>query len=400
MNELPGFKAWAKGDVFVGSTVLGNREDDHAGRGRILQYDSNLTPKGAMWIDETTHLIGGLKFDRQGQLWAFDSQAFVVLTVDRNGTVERRRFGNRPFSHANFARDGSILLGEHVMGSLVKPEIAARMGTRIPFMPGTDRMGDGHVWRFRRDGTLVKEYATHTHGGIGGFLGVTMSALTPDESVLVYCSETGPRLMRYDLRNDRQLPDLQSYPEGQREMFFALKYWTDGKLCALRGTRIDVVDDSGVTVRSYPLEGFGWATLELSYDGKFAYVGNFFTGELAKIDLGSGAEVASVHTGVAKSLAGIAQYVGAVPPERTSRQKREVAGPGKRKSATARKRSQATRKRRSTASQPARRKQATRKDARKRKPGVKRKAGVKRKHASKRQRSAARRGPSRTGRRR
>lgn len=310
MHDLPGFAPWARGDVFVGSTVLGDRDDDHAGRGRILQYDANLAPKGGMWIDETTHLVGGLKFDRESRLWAFDSQAFVVLTIDRHGVVERRDFGRRAFSHANFARDGSILLGEHVAGSSVKPEIAARLHTRIPLMPGTDRMGDGHVWRFRPDGTLVKEYGTHTHGGIAGFLGVTMSALTPDESVLVYCSETGPRLMRYDLENDRQLPDLKSFADGEREMFFGMQFRADGRLVAMRGTRIDVLDDAGATLRSYPLEGFGWATLELSADDRHAYIGNFFSGELAKIDLATGAEVASVQTGMPKSLAGIAQYRG------------------------------------------------------------------------------------------
>lgn len=310
MNDLPGFSPWAKGDVFVGSTVLASREDDHAGRGRILQYDANLAPKGAVWIDDTTHLVGGLKFDPSGRLWAFDSQAFVVLTIAPDGRMERRDLGRRPFSHVNFAHDGTLYLGEHVTGSVIRSDIAARMGTRIPFMPGTDRMGDGHVWHLEPDGTLIKEYATHTHGGIGGFLGVTMSALAPDESTLVYCSETGPRLMRYDLANDRQLPDLQSYPEGQREMFFAMKYRPDGKLLVLRGTRIDVVDAAGTTVRTYPLEGFGWATLELAVDGSSAYVGNFFSGELVRIDLRTGAEIASVQTGVAKSLAGIAQYPG------------------------------------------------------------------------------------------
>jgi hypothetical protein len=368
MNELPGFAPWAKGDVFVGSTVLGNREDDHAGRGRILQYDANLVAKGGIWIDETTHLVGGLGFDREARLWAFDSQAFIVLTVDPNGIVERRNLGKRPFSHANFARDGSILLGEHVTSSVIKPEIAARMGTRIPLMPGTDRMGDGHVWRFRPDGTLIKEYATHTHGGIGGFLGVTMSALAPDESMLVYCSETGPRLMRYDLRNDRQLPDLQSYPEGQREMFFGMKYRADGKLCVLRGTRLDVVDASGATARSYTLEGFGWATLELSADDKFAYVGNFFSGEIAKIDLNTGAEVASVQTGVPKSLAGIAQYVGVAKPRPATRKakrtrRRPAAKSLKRPSRKKRKTAARTREstRRKTSRTPKRRRSAPKK---------------------------------------
>lgn len=310
MSEAAGSRPWARGDVFVGATVLNDPKDDHAGRGRIIQYDADLNEKGVLWIAESTHLVGGLKFDPRGRLWAFDSQAFLVLVIERDGTVRRRDFGKRAFSHVNFGPDGSLYFGEHVVGSTIKPEIRARMGTTIPRMPGTDRFGDGHVWRFREDGTLVKEYATATHGGMGGFLGVTMSALSPDGRTLVYCSETGPRLMRYDLENDRQLPDLLSFPEGQREMFFSMAYGPGGQLYVLRGGRLDRLDEAGRTLRSYPLEGFGWATLALDGNGAHAYVGNFFTGELAKLSLESGEKLASRQTGGAKSLAGVALFEG------------------------------------------------------------------------------------------
>lgn len=306
-------QAFAKGDLFIAATELNNTEDDHAGRGRILQFDADLKPKGVLWLAETTHLVGGLKFDPQGVLWAFDSQEFVVLNVHRDGRVVRRReFGARAFSHVNFAADGTLLFGEHVTGDSIKPEVQARMHTKIPFMPGTTRFGDGHVFRFRPDGTLIKEYGTQTHGGMGGFLGVTMSAISPDGSTLVYCSETGPRLMRYDLIADRQLPDLQSftppYPPGPPPMFFGMVYAKDGTLYVLRGASIHVVDAGGNTTRQIPLEGFGWATIELAADQRHAFVSSFFSGEVAKIDLTSGAKVGSIATGAAKAVAGLAEY--------------------------------------------------------------------------------------------
>lgn len=306
-------KPFAAGDVFAGVTQLNNESDDHAGRGRIIQYDSQLREKGVLWIEQTTHLVGGLKFDSKGVLWAFDQQEFLVLNIHRDGRVEVRDFPRRAFSHVNFAKDGSALFGEHVVGADIKPEIAARMKTTLPHMPGTARFGDGHVWRFAADGKLVKEYATEAHGGMGGFLGVTMSALSPDESTLLYVSETGPRLMRYDLARDRQLPDLQSFSppfQGPPQMFFGMAYGLDGTLYVLRGARVDVVNDAGETTRSMPLEGFGWATIEISRDGRHAYVGSFFTGELIKLDLASGAKVASAQTGQTKALAGIAEYPG------------------------------------------------------------------------------------------
>lgn len=306
-------QAFAAGDLFVAATQLDNPQDDHAGRGRILQYAADLTPKGVLWLDETTHLVGGLKFDASGVLWAFDSQEFVVLNIHRDGRVVRRgEFGARAYSHVNFAADGTLLFGEHVVGDSIKPEIQARMHTRIPFMPGTTRFGDGHVFRFRSDGALVKEYATQTHGGMGGFLGVTMSAISPDGSTLVYCSETGSRLMRYDLINDRQLPDLQSFappfPPGPPPMFFGMAYGGDGTLYVLRGASIHVVDEAGQTTRQIPLEGFGWATIELAADDRHAFVSSFFSGEVAKIDLGNGAKVGSITTGAPKAVAGIAEY--------------------------------------------------------------------------------------------
>ncbi len=309
------FKSFSKGDLFVAATQLNNPDDDHAGRGRILQFAADLSPKGELWLDETTHLVGGLKFDSHGVLWAFDSHSFVVLNIHQDGRIVRRsEFGTRAFSHVNFAADGTLLMGEHVVGGSIRPEVQARMKTRLPFMPGTTRFGDGHVFRFTVDGKLVKEYGTETHGGMGGFLGVTMSALSPDQKTLVYTSETGTRLMRYDLVNDRQLPDLQAvlppFPPGPPPMFFGMAYGKDGTVYVLRGASIHLVDAAGTTTRQIPLEGFGWALIELAADGRHAFVSNFFTGEVAKIDLTSGTKVGSIATQAPRAVAGVTEYVG------------------------------------------------------------------------------------------
>jgi sugar lactone lactonase YvrE len=351
MTERSTLQPFAPGDVFVGSTVLEDATDDHAGRGRILQYDSKLRRKGVLWLPAATHLVGGLKFDAQGRLWAFDSQDFLVMCITRDGRIEKRDFGTRAFSNVNFAPDGTLYLAEHVAGRYIRPEIQVRMGTSLAKMPGTDRLGDGHVWHFEPDGTLIHEYCTQTHGGLGGFLGVTMSALSPDGSTLVYCSETGPRLMRYDLKNDRQLNDLQCFAEGEREMFFAMDYGPQGRLYVSRGTRIDVVDARGRTTCSYPMEGEGWATLEASADGKHLYVGNFFTGRLVKLSLECGEEVARADTGVLRSLAGIAEYPGGTKKKakrkKAKRKAKRRARPKRRRSTRRRRKTRKLRKVRS-----------------------------------------------------
>ena len=310
-----GFKPWVSGDIFVAVTDLNNPADDHAGIGHVRQYGADLALKADVSLTQTSHLVGGLKFDRQGVLWAFDCHDHVVLNLHCDGRVVVRDFPPRAFSHVNFAAVGSLYLGEHVVGDSIKPEIQARMKTYISRIPGSGRFGDGHVFKFDAAGKLQKEYATQTHGGMGGFLGVTMSALSPDGKRLIYCSETGPRLMHYDLANDRQLPDIQNiqppYPPGPPPMFFGMDYGPDGALYVLRGGSIHVVDEkTGVTTRQIPLEGFGWAVLDLARDGRYAWVANFFTGEVARIDLATGQKLGSIQTGAVKALAGVVEYQG------------------------------------------------------------------------------------------
>ncbi len=305
MSQPSTLQAFAPGDILVGATLLNVADDDHAGDGRIIQYDADFNEKGVLWTGKG-HLIGGLKFAPDGVLWAFDSQEFRILNVAPSGQqLADPHFAQRPFSNVNFARNGDIYLGEHVVGDTITVEL----GTRIPKMPGTDRYGDGHIFCYAKDGT-VREYHTETHGGMGGFLGVTMSALSSDERVILYTSETSPRLMRYDLANDRQLPDLVSYPEGQREMFFGMVFDNAGSLLVARGNRVDVLDGAGEVTRSYPLEGFGWAIVASGADDAHFLATNFFTGGIAKVDRASGAVLAEANVGVERSVAGIAEYPG------------------------------------------------------------------------------------------
>ena len=71
---------FAPGDVFLGLTDLNNPDDDHAGDGRIVQYDKDLNQKGELWTEGGGHLVGGLEFDSNGLLWAFNDLA--VIHVD------------------------------------------------------------------------------------------------------------------------------------------------------------------------------------------------------------------------------------------------------------------------------------------------------------------------------
>ena len=90
---------FVSGDLFVAATLLDNPQDDHAGRGRILQFGADLKPKGEMFLSDTTHLVGGLKFDPQGVLWAFDSQEFGAQhSPRRQGAASQGVSGARFFA--------------------------------------------------------------------------------------------------------------------------------------------------------------------------------------------------------------------------------------------------------------------------------------------------------------
>ncbi|SVE50981.1 uncharacterized protein METZ01_LOCUS503835, partial [marine metagenome] len=117
MSEESKLTIFKEGDVFVGATVLNNPDDDHAGDGRIIQFDENLNQKGILWTQDTTHLVGGLKFDSKQILWAFDSQNYAVIKVDNDGNqLQKTDFGQRSYSNVSFANDEILYLGEHLVG--------------------------------------------------------------------------------------------------------------------------------------------------------------------------------------------------------------------------------------------------------------------------------------------
>ena len=311
-------KAFEEGDILVGATLLNNPEDDHAGPGRIIQFDSDLNLKGTLWTDNTTHLIGGLKFDPNKDLWAFDSQNCSAIKVNASGEqIDQADFGDRSFSNVNFLGSGEILLGEHLTGDESNNkalEGPRKLGTVLPFMPGTERYGDGNIYKFSKEGNLTATYETETHGGMPGFLGVTSSAVAPDESKIIYISELGNRIFQYDIASNTQLDDLITYDPESGNMVIAIGFSNSGDFYSIKanfreGFSLCFHDlASGSIIDEKVLPGPGWATLCLCGDSKHAVLGNFFNGQIGKFDLSSGQMVASAETDVERSVAGIAEF--------------------------------------------------------------------------------------------
>lgn len=307
---------FAPGDIFAGATLLNRADDDHAGDGRIIQYDRDLKEKGVLWTEGTTHLVGGLAFAPDGTLWAFDSNSFTVIRVSPQGRrLPTVKFADRAFSNVTFAKDGTVYLGEHLVGNTVRTRPGHPLGTTLPRVPGTDVFGYGHLYQFTTDGRLLKEFATPVHGGMPAFLGLTGSVLQADGRTMLYLSELSDSVRVYDLVDDRPLPNLVTYAPDSGNMAMSIVRARDGRLLHVRATFkagffLDHLSETGEVLRSYPLPGPGWAAIGPSVEPDTILCGNFFTGTVAKFSLASGTITAKAETGVQRSLAGVAQFPG------------------------------------------------------------------------------------------
>ncbi|MFM7432279.1 MAG: hypothetical protein ACKO3O_02145, partial [Gammaproteobacteria bacterium] len=246
------------GDVVVGCTLLNDAKDDHRGLGRILHYDAELKLRRTIVLDDTTHIVQGLRFGPDRSIWAFDAFAYKIARFGADGK-RRANFQApaRSFAHVSFAKDGRFFLGENFVGEKSR----VPLGTTLPFMPGTRRLGDGHLFEFSKQGKLLREHATPVHGGMGGFQGLTASTIAADGRTLIYTSESGPRIMRWDLLNRVPLTDLVGGAEAVGKMFFDVQFDEAGRLLVATGRGIEALDDAGRLMRSYPFGSFGWASL-------------------------------------------------------------------------------------------------------------------------------------------
>lgn len=296
-----------KGDVIVACTVLNNPDDDHAGDGRLLQYDADLNEKGVLWIKETTHLVNGLSFAPDGTLWAFDQHIHMALNIDPKTCAVSVVDGlvPRALSSLNFMADGSMIFGEHLCSDANLP------GTHANPINDAGAIGEGKIFKYGPDKKLSGEYKPETQGGMAGFLGVTSAILLPDDRTLLYVTETSNEVRCFDAVDGKQLDPLVVYPEGREGFVFFLAYMPDGRLMLSRGAKIEFLDpQTGDILHTMPQEGFGWAVIGGALDNEHIYSGNFFTGEVAKFKIDGGEKVASVALNIERALAGVIQYPG------------------------------------------------------------------------------------------
>lgn len=318
MTKESTMQPFSPGDIFLGLTDLNDPDDDHAGDGRIVQYDQDFNQKGVLWTEGGEHLVGGLEFDANGLLWAFNDLAVIHVDPETGRQLPLSdEFLPRAYRSASFDQAGNVYLGEH-MKAKERPQndFAARTNTKFAVIPGDNVLGYGFIYKYDPDWNLVKVFECETAYEFTEFKGVTHSSLHPGGEFITYATETGKRLMRYDVINDRQMPDLVTYPGDDptdRVWVIAVKYLPDGRLLVTRGDFMELLDERGNVLKSYPLETYGWTDIEICADGRHCLVSSIWEGTVVKVDIESAGIVAALDTGMRapkRSLSGIAQYSG------------------------------------------------------------------------------------------
>ncbi len=310
--ELPASTAtpFASGDIFVAATLMDDPDDDHAGTGRLLQYDADLNLKGALYVEGTRHKIGGLTFDSDGSLWGFAqlTPAIFQFTPDAR-QVPYRKWSDRAFSSVVFAPDGTLYFGEHLAGT--SDRAGGSLTTTFRKLPGRDVIGDGWIFQYDRNGNELAHFETDYHP-MPPFLAITSMVLADGGKRMIYISENGNRVMQFDLANNRQLPDLKvTDPAEGIPMLLVMVERPDGRLLISTNLGFVVLDqDTGTVLEKHALGGMGWAALAPGIDNEHVIVGNFFSGDVVKYSTVKREIVARNSIGQKNSLSGVAQFPG------------------------------------------------------------------------------------------
>lgn len=286
------------GDICVAATYAVGAPDirRNSGDGRVLVYDKDLNLKGALWTGETGLIIGVEYCTKSKTLFASDTSSQTVKRFSLDGTLlpsfpEQQ---GKPFSTMEFMSDGSLVIGEHIHGD--KP----------PFM------GKGDICVFDKDGKQLHRYDVAHDKGKFGFHAVTNMTLSADETTAIYLSETGKRIMQYDLTGGKQLPDVFSFADdgADADKFTAgIARTRDNHLLISHVYSASLYTMSGELLAEFtdiPRDR-GWAAIWACNDGMSFLIGNFFTGRIEKRSLENGALLGAVETGLIYKLSEICE---------------------------------------------------------------------------------------------
>ncbi|MGA0018485.1 MAG: hypothetical protein ACO3IL_00665 [Steroidobacteraceae bacterium] len=287
--------SFVEGDIFLAATDVDDQNVDlrrHSGPGRILHYDHDLVLKGELRTGNVG-LVIGLAFDhRHQELWAADPSAHDVTRFAADGQrlpsfefLPKARIGS-----IQFLPDGRFVAGVHSTHG------------EDPAQPKPK------AYLCSRDEATAEPLAVSIDGGKFRFHGVTHMSLAADGRTLVYVSETGRRVMRFDLQRREQLDDWLCLPDDTTDGTYGLICLPDGRLLMATGMGAAMFDSAGQLIQRYDVpERKGWSRLQASAEpGKF-WLSNFFDGILQQRDIETGELIREHDIARKYSLCGLAE---------------------------------------------------------------------------------------------
>ena len=256
---MPEFSA---GDLLIAATDVDDKNVDlrkHAGSGRILHYDKTFHLLGELRTGQTGLVVGLALDPGSSRLYACDPVSQTVSVFTRSGAllglaeaIPRGRFGS-----LLFRSPGEFVAGLH-----------SRIGEK-PDEP-EPRLQVGRI-----NPPLARGLTVAVDGGRLGFHCITHMTLAPDRRTLVYVSEGGRRVMRFDLDTERQLPDWLTLPPDEARGSYGPAVLPDGRLWIATGRGAELYDAAGALLASIAPEiERGWSRLTLSNDTACFHLGN------------------------------------------------------------------------------------------------------------------------------
>jgi len=284
-----------QGDICVAATYREGEVDirRNVGEGRVLVLDSDLKPKGALWTGETGLVLGLALARSTSDLYVSDASSQTVkrFTEDGNNLRDFDAMQGKTFGSIEVSESGDYYLAEHIYGEA------------FPFI------GGGNIHQFDVNGNKIAEFDTERDPGKFGFHGVTNMFLTDGDSRMVYISETGTRVMQYDLKGNKQLADLFDLADGTGDRVTAgiSKVTTDTMLLS-HVYGVSLMGFDGKVIKDYDIaKDRGWAAVKTLADNKHFLIANFFSGRIEKRHLETGALVAEIDTGMPYTVACMAE---------------------------------------------------------------------------------------------
>ncbi len=283
------------GDLLIAATDVDDTQVDlrrHAGAGRILHYDRDYRLLGE-WRTGRTGLVVGLALDPgDGNLYACDpgSQTISVFSPSAEllglaPALPRARIGALLFTAA-----GRFVAGLH-----------SRIG-EDPAQPAS-RLYVGSL-----EPPACRGLAAAVDGGRQGFHCITHMALAADRRTLLYVSEGGRRIMRFDLQSEQQLPDFLGFAADDLRGTFGPAVLADGKVWMATGRGAECFGPDGQPICSVAPEiERGWSRLTLANDGASFFLGNFLAGILEQRSSADGQLLTSLDIRRRYSLSGVVQ---------------------------------------------------------------------------------------------